>query len=1844
MDLDSPSEDQNHGLGSWNPAMRPDNYWPETAENAKDLFGDEPPQNREHITLRPTPSPEHPHLPHKVVAPHLLREPLPFNATKSNASSPEVLPSGSLDGESIITQSSGDALRKDQEREFNAFKDEDGVDRHHPKAAMEDVFGLSLQNDIDSLDGIRFPEYATSQRDEAPGPIGLSSDHFALSFTNLRSESHAATAWDLGQMHQKPSEDSIMNRTNSFPEVPTLYQEQSSAPHPLSLSQAVDILNESNESVTLASGHDEGSMSSGEGIFGISHDVFDLGTPKGSFTHWGGSQEATSQSPADEEARFEEGLPLISSRSYEKVSRGFSAEAQNKVEASSTSFDRNEKDFFGKASEDPQDDLFNFRPQPLDRKTTTQVLDSLQFLPQELDMKKPEHTEDELTAVESPAQGVTASTTAEMSQLSAEKQVEGTQLKELSSDAKTPPEADLAALWQAALGDDELLEEDESQLDPSSFFEEDGQGFLEDTQEHTVDGPLSHQLPSPDSQSNFRNDINMEGFNPSSGHSQSRGPVPQSRYLPTPSKFQIHPSSGDFSQQENSRVVDPLSSYMTTNLPHSFSAPVALEGPHRHSLNALPSRPQMPETAQSFSDKSKGGYKSPYDLPMDVTRPKKRTQFQQTQTSSNLQAQSHPLLPPRSSSMYPGGVPRVESNPPISNALSSKVLSTVVHSRTPSTKASAPALGFNANASSFFEELPSSKPRPSSSRGRPATAVFQSSQTAQIQREPPRSNSTTQQSIPSSFGNSQRYPLLPPERIGLYAQSPQQGSINQAVPAMKSSYSPAPVSQISVLPPGNRYVSSPSGGSRPPPPSQTMSFQPRTSSPLAQSNPMSSHHQLPTGDVALRDTNHPKIQTRPLPLHLSSNLQSRTQPEFDAFSAVKLQAEPGTPLSSDSYLSSQPSPPSHGDDLPMSAPPPRSSYAPQNHQSYNSLEKHLSINDTIASPNTPERTMKVSEVSNFGPPRRSQTQSPSAMRSKQQLPVHLQEPYQRPASTNHQNSSSYTQPALANTPPRRFPHSKSLSQRFDYIRPSDGRENDPLERWKGCPILRFGFGGMTVLSFPKQIPRYSAGQATPMIKCSPGEVKINAGKLFPLEQVISSFPGPLKSKSKKKEVVEWLQMRISGLAATPVPNAVDSVPSGSLKRYEEKILLWKILQTLVDNDGNIEGNPAVMTAVRNILSPELDVVNTEPASLHYSNQGLTGISKSDGPRNKKLSADPEALEGLRRILLRGEREEAVWHAVDQQLWAHAMLLASTLDRRVWKQVLEEFVRQEVKTLGQNTESLSSLYQIFAGNWEESVDELVPPSARVGLQMVSKVAGAGPTKNALDGLDRWRESLTLILSNRSQDDWKALLALGRLLSGYGRTEAAHVCFIFAKAPGIFGGADDPQVSVALLGADHVHQPLEYTRDFDSILLTEIYDFACTVLAPAPVATFSPHLQSYKLYHAMVLAEHGYRSEAQQYCDAITGVLKATTKLSPYYHGLLFGALEDLIERLRQAPTDDSASWMSRPSMDKVSGSVWARLNQFIAGDESETGSAAPGKGMDHDVSGPFARVVGDSPIISQPASSSDLYNGYFNGNMATGPARGANLPNSRYAPAGQYTPRSSLEQTRAWPSQEPRQESYGEGLRPVVPHQQYQPRSNSTNGAFQESQPNSYKQLPEQIGYSPQSLGYLPTPPSQPEYMPLVPPDMSPSLLDHESYRPTPPPKDQQQEYHHLSDEPQSTSVYEPSSSTPNSSYYPPPPNSYDPPTTNSYEPPIMNTYEPPSTNTYESPSYNPDSPSGDDTLPDEKPKKSFMDDDDDDFTSRAAADLKAEKAKKDREVDEAFRKAAEADGMFYQCAPPFKSI
>ena len=1614
-------------------------------------------------------------------------------------------------------------------------------------------------------------------------------------------EGEMAKAWNSEPSYVGNPRPGHVSRTNSFPQVPPLLQTGTIPLQSLSHSQAEDIMEEEKDiepmdrlplldSLTVAnpSGANGGAQQQPFETSGDEDDNF--------FVNIKATQVADPVLQAEDESRFEEGLPLMHApEHFPMKDQAHSADARRLSDA------EDEDDLLFDGTSQPMKDL-SLRPRALDRKSTTQILDALHYAPHGTTHGDSPGAGEKPSLVTLTGDEAAGSSIAANSQTYAEQQMETTKAQ--------PEDQDLAEMWKAALGDDDLLEDDDGLLDPSSFFEDDGEGFL-DGGDDQLETQLQATTWPPTLEPIHGSDISMAGDSQiSSGQPSSRD-----KYLPNSISQPLTANSKsvygnitarklNYSHSNGAPIHQPL--HVPSGLVHPASALDSVTHTNRQPTYAAQTsspRPQMPHSTQSFADKSKGGYTSPYDLPMDVARPRKRTPHQQLHPNPDVPVAPNRPPPPRSTSMFTGTLPTLNAEPPVPS-----LPSTVTHFLTgnglrPPQKA-LPSKG------SFFEELPTSKPRPSSSMGQVAYLASHPTPPPPMpfQRDSSWQVSMTQQQFPEAASTPQQYQLLPPERMSLYASASHPEPGNQSLPVANARYSPAPVQQSNVPPPRNRYAASPSITSRPAP-SQTLSFQPRTSSPLAHSSSSSrGNHQPSISDPSLHrpassgrqaaSTNE-VVSPSSLPSHHSGDTMGSNAKQKESIREVDSKSH------SRQY---PPSPPSAHYE-PFKNSPTDSSYAMTTQDADHTSPRGFS---SVKQPQEPP--MNVSGASARGPPpRRSQSQSPEAGKHKPGLPQSTQNQYQRPASVNDHISLPSAEIRPNQTRQREMTFIKGLK----YIKPSDGREIDPLERWKGCPIITFGFGGTIVTNFPKQVPRYAAGQSTPMIKCSPGEVKIQDGKFLPLAQDILSFPGPLKSRSKKRDILDWLQTRIAHLDSSGVGHFGSATLPDPRKRNQEKLLLWKIVRVIVEHDGAVDSNTSADSAIRSILSPELTVGDTASLPSGSFNSSLLGISRNSGSRNIRDSMKPEAMEDLRKLLLHGERVKAVWHAVDNQLWAHAMLLASTLEKDVWRQVSQEFVRQEVKTFGENTESLAALYQIFAGNWDESMDELVPPSARAGLQLVSKTATTGPTRNALDGLDRWRETLTLILSNRSIDDGRALVSLGQLLAGYGRTEAAHICYIFAKSPALFGGPDDAQVGVALLGADHLQQPFDYGRDFDCILLTEVYDFALTVLATSSAVTVSPHLQSYKLYHAMILAEHGYKSEAQQYCEMIASALNSTTKRSPYYHSLLFGALENLADRLRQAPRDSSGSWISKPSIDKVSGSIWAKFNQYVAGDESDAISTVSGKAHEQEI-GPFARVSGDSPNLSRTPSSSDMYSAHAPGIGVSQLAPTNNLSNSRYAPTGLYTPRSSLEQpgNSSHDYQRPMQ-AQKDSLRSTFAQQQYQSMPVSSNGSYHDS----FKSTSQPPSYPPCTESYLPTPPSQPEYMPIAPPEETSSSL----YQQIPPldPEPPREEH-----KPQSQSElagdYQPSSTT-----YEPQSYTYEPPSTNSYQPPPMDSYN--------QPEYDPYVPHDSESPVEEKPKrKLFMDDDDgDDFEARAAALRKEEKARKDREADDAFRRAAETDGMYH---------
>ncbi|QDS76661.1 hypothetical protein FKW77_000067 [Venturia effusa] len=1386
-----------------------------------------------------------------------------------------------------------------------------------------------------------------------------------------------------------------------------------------------------------------------------------------------------------------------------------------------------------------------------------------------------------------------------------------------------PPEADISAMWAATLDDDEFLTEEVAEA--FAFELEDGDDLLA---ENGVGDNSGLGITSQSQPAKEQSRIMSEKYTPAAAQQSVAPATTNNPYIPQTPQF------ADLSSQHKAQ-------------------PVTLRGPAPSLYQSTyaqqqPQRPGLTSSAQSFVDKSKGGYHSPYDLPEDISIKKRRPIHHAS--ASPLVPQPMQPPPPRLSSLQSTpALPLSRPQPPQASHSANYTPPPSSHGLQGSNGSATPSQASSASqpkpsrssSTAFFEDLPVAQ-RPArhatpAGRYTPNSGPVLTSPPQVLPVRPgsqPHSGPPPPRPISAQYASSPGYEQRPPLASQLQAPSRMMpyvedasGHMAGAAPSESPRYSPSVTSGsvtagaqgLTSLPPppppiASRY--SPAPGCKPqiaavqsslingpPPPvgrSNSLPYAPRTSSPLAHHSVQSTTRHTPANPIAYSDRAEPAVASESPPArssldrHTTSQSALGTVSENETYGAQSHAEMPhqlhysalnrmSTPPASTNILSSA-----------ITSPRKRSNYAPTDHQ-----------------------TAATAGEAGFDPPRRSQTSSPGASLKNPRLAM---SDLDRPSSAQGPASS----PGLgARAPIMAAMQQKSVYEEMSLLQPQDDRIRDPLQRWQGAPIFHWGIGNSVVTSFPKHIPRYIAGQMGPVMQPTQLDVQTrHMSEISPPSETFLKFPGPLR-KGKKKELLSWLHLTIEARDAEHRHLSMHGeFTAAAHQRGEEKLLLWKIMAVLVENDGALDGAPAINDAVCKIISPV--ITGTDLTADAF------GTTQSTSIKAQPEAFDPAGVNVLRNHLYVGQREQAVWYAVDQRLWAHALLIAQTIDNKdIWKQVVQEFVRKEVRNLGDNTEALAALYQIFAGNHEESIDELVSVSARAGFQMVSTVGTGNAHKDALAGLDRWRETVLLILNNRSPGDVNALVSLGQLLVGYGRIEAAHICFLLAKGSRtsqlplmsmLFGGLDDSSASFSLIGSSTTTLGSDFGKDLDSILLSEVYEFALASGSGSVQAI--PHLQAFKLYHAEVLAESGRRTEAQQYCDTIATAITSKSHRSPYHNQQLMQWVDKLTQRLAQAPADSSSSW--KPSMDKVSTSLWGKFNTFIAGVE-DSDATSNGSAVVPASDGQFTPLASETPALSRAVSTGDIYGAHQpNGAVSSLSAAG----NSRYAPGtNAYVPRSSSDQQRA--RYDPQAQSA------------YQPRASveSTRSVYEprlsiDGLSASPKRTPTLNAYAPassQSSSAAP-PPSAPS-LAQSGSEVHTPVSSYSPYQPTPPEVLAQETS--LGKDPALDSYQ-----TLSNGYQPSP--SFDA----TEGPPIdlhdnhSTSYDPPA---YQS--YMPDEKPWDaealDSPEDGKPTKKKMfgdDDDDDDEILRRVAALKSSgsgsksKSDADRAADEAFRKAAEADG------------
>ncbi|KAL0946874.1 hypothetical protein HGRIS_013040 [Hohenbuehelia grisea] len=587
--------------------------------------------------------------------------------------------------------------------------------------------------------------------------------------------------------------------------------------------------------------------------------------------------------------------------------------------------------------------------------------------------------------------------------------------------------------------------------------------------------------------------------------------------------------------------------------------------------------------------------------------------------------------------------------------------------------------------------------------------------------------------------------------------------------------------------------------------------------------------------------------------------------------------------------------------------------------------------------------------------------------------------------------------------------------------PSLMGSNDPLGRTSArAPVICFGFGGKLVTCFHGAASMTSGFDVALSTRNSTNVDIRTMTNIIPKSALDTSsavFPGPLfsdpgsatasslvrtsatQTKNKKSQVIQYLDERIE-----EVSRSLGYVHQGSVdgRREEGKLVLVKLLKIMVENDGRISGTPEIDNAVRLVLVPRLENSPVESSTV------ITGLGFSAIPDFQGVGTDketpiassvlrPSALEKIQDLLVRGQRKEAYHYALDQKLWAHAMVIASGIDKEAWQEAVNEFLKADLGTKPAGTldpqsagpvtngrEGLRMVYSFLSGQGATAVQELKPPnslSKPSNLLMVPtpQHTPKSPNFSSLplsplpeETCAQWTETLAMMLSSpMTKEASAAVTALGDQLAASHWIEAAHVCYLLSPQTSPLGGIGNPAARITLLGSRNPQ--LRPQSDTDPVVLTEVLEFALSLVTPAKgVEPFTglPHLQAFRLLRATSLAEIGEIQLANRYCEAITASLG---RPSPHFTPVFVEQLKGLVDRIHGTPNvDKSGSWigskLSKPSLDSIGGWLEGRFTKLVTGDSDSSTPPEAEQKSESQAFGPFSHYNSISSAMQSARSS------------------------------------------------------------------------------------------------------------------------------------------------------------------------------------------------------------------------------------------------------------------------------------
>lgn len=353
-------------------------------------------------------------------------------------------------------------------------------------------------------------------------------------------------------------------------------------------------------------------------------------------------------------------------------------------------------------------------------------------------------------------------------------------------------------------------------------------------------------------------------------------------------------------------------------------------------------------------------------------------------------------------------------------------------------------------------------------------------------------------------------------------------------------------------------------------------------------------------------------------------------------------------------------------------------------------------------------------------------------------------------------------------------------------------------------------------------------------------------------RLYQSYPGPLiRGVSHKKTVIEFCEERLKQ------SSHLETVQRASYA------LLWSYLILMIRQNGSytehdiaellmknseeyraydIDDNKSSAN-INNEINDEnaTDVSESEDndASEHHSNSASHHQQTSQTSVSASLMTEQVVLDKFKSYLLYGNIHDALDYATDNNLWGHALFLASKVDRRQHANVMLKFANK----LSYN-DPLQTLYQIMSGRMPACVT------------------------NFDEKWGDWRPHLAMIISNCTDKPdlvKRSILALGDTLASRGDIFGSQFCYLLID-PQFTDYSDTASVNgkIGLLGTSVQMQFKEFATD-DSIIMTEVYEYARSLNTEH---YFIASLQKYKFLLATNMLDYGFKLKCLLYMEQIS----------------------------------------------------------------------------------------------------------------------------------------------------------------------------------------------------------------------------------------------------------------------------------------------------------------------------------------------------------------------------------------